>query len=185
MLFLSDGGRSIKGLERGWSRIVAGRSCGSHSRTRRCRVVDMEEVKALRGCHGARLLRRVIHCAPSAQDPQLDPRGPSQLAARIHTRDSLLSLRCARTKRLLYLGPDSCSRQLRVIHPGRYFASVKISVVPPTSSTFCACTFWAHRPRYYLSGLTASCQSRPLRFFCVFCVFRPACELESRFFCPI
>ncbi len=55
------------------------------------------------GCHGARLLRRVIHCAPSAQDPQLDPRGPSQLAARIHTRDSLLSLRCARTKRLLYL----------------------------------------------------------------------------------
>ncbi len=66
-----------------------------------------EQVVAIRAktlaCHGARLLRRVIHCAPSAQDPQLDPRGPSQLAARIHTRDSLLSLRCARTKRLLYL----------------------------------------------------------------------------------
>ncbi len=68
-------------------------------RGRKCKGTALEAGE----CHGARLLRRVIHCAPSAQDPQLDPRGPSQLTARIHTRDSLLSLRCARTKRLLYL----------------------------------------------------------------------------------
>ncbi len=64
-------------------------------------------------CHGAHLLHRVMPCAPcadSAQDPQLDPRSPSQLAACIHTGDSFLSLTCARasamsarTKRLLYL----------------------------------------------------------------------------------
>ncbi len=68
---------------------------------------------ASRCCHGARLLHRVMPCAPcadSAQDPQLDPRSPSQLAACIHTGDSFLSLTCARasamsarTKRLLYL----------------------------------------------------------------------------------
>ncbi len=85
-------------------------------RTQKTSAIDMTEFDdaiVLRdgaGCHGAHLLRPCHALRTSAQDPQLDPRSLSQLAAHIHTGDSFLSLACARasamsarTNRLLYL----------------------------------------------------------------------------------